>query len=618
MASIIDGFRLVANLVVTGKFKFSPGAGAGKVMQSDASGNASWQTPAAAVAESFVNSRLANVTLAANDPVVTDGATAYKRAALDTVAVAALGAASPTSAIERLCANTYLMAGLPSSFFVNSNVRVATLNADKTFTLGTEVQIGAAALQGSCISMHRINDSTALIHVTNGATYSFYVATVSGSTVTVGTVATVSGADSDGSRFDVLDEETFVVAFPYDVSGSSFGTKLVVGKISGTTITFGTAATVSSGASGFCPPSGVAALSQNAGVVTWFDNNSSGYARTFTVSGSTVAVWGSQASIAAAAYGGYSVRLSNTKFMVVNQATAGNRAVQIGTVNTTTGAITFGTSYTGMLSGISNHSYQSYGALKRYSDQWIMFTGAVGKIGFLRFDANSSAVQDCGVYIYSTASIDNADCAIQEIENGNIAVLFAISGSCKYGVIDMNGRLGIALAAITAAASGNIATDGVVAGFTGLNRGQQQYMKADGGITTNITPFKLGIAISATQIQLEAQEVKGVGLDSRKVPEIATSVKSKTAAYTIPSNNSENLILADATGAGFTVTLPVSALNAGRSIMVVKTDSGGNTVTVAGAGSELINGANTYTSMTAQYNKVTLFCNGVQWFITAT
>jgi len=71
----------------------------------------------------------------------------------------------------------------------------------------------------------------------------------------------------------------------------------------------------------------------------------------------------------------------------------------------------------------------------------------------------------------------------------------------------------------------------------------------------------------------------------------------------------------DATAAAFTVTLPPVATVNGMRVVIRKTDSGGNLVTVKGAGTELINGANTYIGLAAQFNVVVLYSDGTRWWI---
>lgn len=80
-----------------------------------------------------------------------------------------------------------------------------------------------------------------------------------------------------------------------------------------------------------------------------------------------------------------------------------------------------------------------------------------------------------------------------------------------------------------------------------------------------------------------------------------------TAAYMA---NPGDVVWCDTTAAGFTVTLPAASKAASKSIRVIKKSSDGNTLTVAAAGSDKINGAGTQTTA-AQYGKFTLVPDNV-------
>lgn len=69
----------------------------------------------------------------------------------------------------------------------------------------------------------------------------------------------------------------------------------------------------------------------------------------------------------------------------------------------------------------------------------------------------------------------------------------------------------------------------------------------------------------------------------------------------------------DATGGAFTLTLPPASTSSGQFYIFVRTDATALT-TLKGSGAELINGANTYTGLSAQYKIAILFCNGTKWF----
>lgn len=62
-----------------------------------------------------------------------------------------------------------------------------------------------------------------------------------------------------------------------------------------------------------------------------------------------------------------------------------------------------------------------------------------------------------------------------------------------------------------------------------------------------------------------------------------------------------------------TVTLPLAAKSAGRSIKAIKTDTGTGAVILDGNGSETINGATTQT-IKGQYASMTVVCDGSSWY----
>ena len=92
---------------------------------------------------------------------------------------------------------------------------------------------------------------------------------------------------------------------------------------------------------------------------------------------------------------------------------------------------------------------------------------------------------------------------------------------------------------------------------------------------------------------------------------IHVSVISKTSAYTAAL---DHVILCDASGAAFTVTLPAASGISGRVYHIKKTDSSNNAVTVDGNSSETIDGGTTAT-LTVQYESIMIVCDGAAWHI---
>lgn len=87
------------------------------------------------------------------------------------------------------------------------------------------------------------------------------------------------------------------------------------------------------------------------------------------------------------------------------------------------------------------------------------------------------------------------------------------------------------------------------------------------------------------------------------------TVQSKTTHYTCTNNE---IVLVDATAAAVTITLPAAVT--GAQIIVKKTDSSANVVTIATPSAETIDGVAT-TRLTVQHESITLVSDGTNWFI---
>lgn len=99
------------------------------------------------------------------------------------------------------------------------------------------------------------------------------------------------------------------------------------------------------------------------------------------------------------------------------------------------------------------------------------------------------------------------------------------------------------------------------------------------------------------------------------VPIIKDAIHSvSSGSYTILDNDGYHTILMSPGGTGYSVILPTAADNEGRSLTIKKVDSGAGAITVDGEGAETINGSTTYT-LYSQYDYVTVYCNGTEWFI---
>lgn len=87
---------------------------------------------------------------------------------------------------------------------------------------------------------------------------------------------------------------------------------------------------------------------------------------------------------------------------------------------------------------------------------------------------------------------------------------------------------------------------------------------------------------------------------------------TKAANYTITRDDSS--VLCDAVAGGFTVTLPPVTEAMGQTYTVKKIDASGNSITIDGNGSELIEGSLTQT-LDAQWEAMTVQCMNGTWYI---
>jgi hypothetical protein len=88
-------------------------------------------------------------------------------------------------------------------------------------------------------------------------------------------------------------------------------------------------------------------------------------------------------------------------------------------------------------------------------------------------------------------------------------------------------------------------------------------------------------------------------------------VKTKTTTYT--ALTSDELILCDSTGGGFSITLPPAANCKGKILEFKKIDNNTNTITLDGNSSETIDGDTTYTFNT-YLDSVAIVSDGSNWW----
>lgn len=92
-------------------------------------------------------------------------------------------------------------------------------------------------------------------------------------------------------------------------------------------------------------------------------------------------------------------------------------------------------------------------------------------------------------------------------------------------------------------------------------------------------------------------------------------VVSTTATLTVASSR---YVLAASAGGAYTITLPSAVTVPGIDFTITKTDAAANTVTVGTTSAQTINGATTYTGLTAQYKVLRVVSDGANWVVVGT
>ena len=258
-----------------------------------------------------------------------------------------------------------------------------------------------------------------------------------------------------------FDSNANKVVIAYKDDAGSLG-KAIVGTVSGTAISFGTAVTFESASVGFCSCS--------------FD--------------------------------------SNANKVVISYQDAGNSDYGTAIVGTVSGtAISFGTAVVfeaAATAEVSSTFDTAGGVAISYQDQGNSYYGTaiVGTVSGTAISFGTAVVFETATTGYTSAVFDTS--------TGKVVISYADSGSTgdatvSVGTLSGIGNnasfIGITDAAISDTASGNVTIKGGIAasGLSSLTPASDYYVQADGTISTSSAGTKIGKAMSATSINLEYQ-----------------------------------------------------------------------------------------------------------------
>ena len=332
------------------------------------------------------------------------------------------------------------------------------------------------------------------------------VATVSGTSISFGTITVFSSGYSlyIGSCFDSTNSKTIIGW--RDLNNSNTGA-CVVGTVSGTSISFGTKATLS----GSYTNGNKLAFDSNAGkfVMSYYDPLASDHGKAVvgTVSGTSIS-FGSIATYETSEvrYPDIAYDSTSQKVILVCRGSNVGKAV-VGTISGT--SISFGTTATFYATGANYNS--------------VTYDSTANKI-IISFAAGSSS--EYGAFVVGTVSGTDISFTSPEIfrsgstttwhsndfDSNSNRLIFSYADSngggianvIKLGVTNAADFIGITDQAIADTATGAVIVQGGVSDkVTGLTTGSDYYVQDDGTLSTTVSSVPAGRALSSTSILLE-------------------------------------------------------------------------------------------------------------------
>ena len=363
------------------------------------------------------------------------------------------------------------------TFDSNSNTVVIAFTDRENSNYGTSVVgtvSGTSISFGTAVVFHSSNNSNfsttfdsvankVVIIYKNGGSAdagTAIVGTVSGTSISFGSAVVFNGGTSDmGSTFDTNSNK--VVISYRNMSNSSYGTG-IVGTVSGTSISFGTAVVFQS--------------SSSYGSKATFDNNSNKVVVAYENRGSSsagTAVVGTVSGTAISFGTPVVFATTVTTYLAVSFDSSSNQAV-IGYSDVNNSY--YGTAKIGTVSGTSI----SFGSANVFASSDLNYMSSA-------FDSDSNSV----IFSYN-----DKDASIGK------AAAFKTSGT----TLTSTNFVGITDAAISSAATGTVTIKGgISANVTSLTPAAIYYVQGDGTISTVTTApaVRIGQALSSTSINLE-------------------------------------------------------------------------------------------------------------------
>ena len=385
-----------------------------------------------------------------------------------------------------------------------------------TISFGTPVIFNVANVSTPSIGYDATAEKVVIAYRDQGSSNygAAIVGTVSGTAISFGTAVVFLSAMADTfMNGGIIYEAVAGIVVIMNSGDPNYG-RAIVGTVSGTSISFGTTAVFEAGQVGdvsscFDSANGVF-------VVAYGDVGNSSYATAIvgTVSGTSIS-YGTPVVFAATAYGSSQVVFDTTNGKVVvcyrDSGGSGYATAIVGTVSGT--AISFGTAVVFASSSVQyvTAAYDSVNSriVAFYTDAGSSddTTAATGTVAGTSISFETPFVVDntAGAHAYTAAAFDTNAQKMVIIYNVSTGTL-GTSLVYQVGASNNTDFIGITSEAISSAATGAVNVwGGINEVQTGLTIGSDYYVQADGTVTTvSASPaIKVGQAISTTSINLK-------------------------------------------------------------------------------------------------------------------
>jgi hypothetical protein len=417
--------------------------------------------------------------------------------------------ASPTAAVFDHSANKVVIA---YSDFANASYGTAVVGT----VSGTSISFGSPVVfsSTSCSYIAATFDSSSnkvVIAYRDGGN-SFYgtavVGTVSGTSISFGSAVVFESANTTfiGTTFDASNGKV-VIAYR-NGGNSNYGTA-VVGTVSGTSISFGSAVVF---AALDADQISIAFDSNSNKIIIAYRNNNTLYGTAIvgTVSGTSISFGSSVVFEAANADGTFTTFDSNSNKVVIaykNDGNSGYGTAIVGTVSGTSisfgSAVVFESAGSEYISSTFDSNANKVVIAYRDSSNSGYGTLSVGTVSGTSISFGSAVVFESAGIIYAPTTFDST--------SNKVVIGYRDQGNSNYGtaVVFQNASsnsadfIGITAEAISDTATGAVNVyGGINEAQTGLTIGADYYVQDDGSLSTTASTVKVGQAISATTINM--------------------------------------------------------------------------------------------------------------------